>query len=293
MRSAILSLALVAIGTTQSVSVVRADETPASTNPDTPTNRVTLARTQEFSLKAKANDREYRIRVTEPSTQPPPAGYPVIYLLDGNANFATMVEIARAQRIAGVVIVGIGYPSDAPFDARRTYDFTPPSKQGKLEALLGAAEEPTGGNDEFLDFIEKDLKPDIEKRFNINRHRQTLVGHSLGGLFVLHVLFTRGECFQNYVAGSPSIWWNDQSILAEERAFIAKRGVKADLLVFVGALESGYMVHDAQRVTERLATLSAEGLRVYYTSFENENHASVLPAGLSRAYRFALDGSEN
>ncbi|HEY1599940.1 MAG TPA: alpha/beta hydrolase-fold protein [Pirellulales bacterium] len=256
------------------------------------TQGVTLPKTQAFALTSRVGKREYRILVAEPDNSPPATGYSVIYVLDGNAAFATMVDIARTQRRGGAIIVGIGYPGDVPFDPRRTYDFTPSSKRDKLGALFGASEEPTGGQDEFLDFIDNELKPTIEKRFEVNRGRQTLIGHSLGGLFVLHVLFTRPQSFQNYVAGSPSIWWNDQSVLEEERRFHANGAAKVDLLVFVGELETTYMVQDARRLAERLGPLSAAGLRVYFTPFENENHVSVLPAGLSRAYRLALDGSD-
>src|SRR5262249_22194676 len=147
----------------------------------------------------------------------------------------------------------------------------------------------TGGQDAFFTFIQEELKPKIEKRFKVNRERQTLFGHSLGGLFVLHVLYTHPEAFQTYVAGSPSLWWNDQSILAEERAFVEKQGAKVDLFLFVGDRDAKHMVLDARRLSERLAPLGAHGTRVYFQSFEGEDHVSVLPAAISRAFRIAVD----
>src|SRR3546814_5939847 len=46
-----------------------------------------------------------------------------------------------------------------------------------------------------------------------------LYGHSLGGLFALHMLYTRPGAFRTIIAASPSIWWDNQAILAEERAW--------------------------------------------------------------------------
>jgi predicted alpha/beta superfamily hydrolase len=49
--------------------------------------------------------------------------------------------------------------------------------------------------------------------------REALFGHSYGGLFALHALFTRPSSFDTFIAASPSIWWNNQFILEEEARF--------------------------------------------------------------------------
>ncbi|WP_159884176.1 alpha/beta hydrolase-fold protein [Paenibacillus puerhi] len=61
-----------------------------------------------------------------------------------------------------------------------------------------------GGAEEFIEFIESELKPLIQSEFFVDRSHQTLIGHSLGGLLVLDVLFSRTSAFQTYIAGSPS-----------------------------------------------------------------------------------------
>ncbi|MGR5913571.1 hypothetical protein ACT7DA_04955 [Bacillus pacificus] len=48
------------------------------------------------------------------------------------------------------------------------------------------------------------------------------LGHSLGGLFALHILFTNLNAFQNYFISSPSIWWNNQSVLEKEENLISE-----------------------------------------------------------------------
>jgi hypothetical protein len=208
-------------------------------------------------------------------------------------------------------VVGIGYPTDDAkvHGERRSFDLTPPTSPDWLKSLpKGPAIGKTGGNDEFLAFIEGELKPLVEKKYAVDRKRQTLFGHSFGGLFVLHTLFTKPEAFQTYLASSPSIWWNDRSVLGEEKAFAEKYACKelnARLLVTVGEweqkagpkvpkeraelLRDRRMVGNAKELADRLAKSPVKGLTVAFREFPEEDHGSVVLPAVSRGIRFALD----
>ncbi|WP_312019101.1 alpha/beta hydrolase-fold protein, partial [Lysinibacillus sp. D4B1_S16] len=64
-------------------------------------------------------------------------------------------------------------------------------------------------HNQFLDFILHELMPTVEKEWPINKKKQAVVGHSLGGLFTLYALCARPHLFSHIVAGSPSVWWAD------------------------------------------------------------------------------------
>lgn len=247
--------------------------------------------TRQFALTSKKNGREYRIFVGEPKGEAPPNGFPVIYCLDGNATFGTLYDSARrASRTLGpMVVVGIGYPTDESIDStRRSYDFIQNATEEFIANLPRRGEWKTGGQAEFIEFIEGDLKPLIEKTYTINRRKQTLIGHSFGGLFALHVLFNKPESFQSYVAISPSIWWADMTLLEEERKFIEAKGKRADLLIAVGGREKEHMIDDAKDMAGRLKEkLSSYGLRVVYKELPEEDHGSVVAGAISAALRFA------
>ncbi|MBW7460240.1 alpha/beta hydrolase, partial [Paenibacillus sepulcri] len=57
--------------------------------------RVTIPRTVQRVMHSRDGRSEYRICVAYPGEEAPPAGFPVIYLLDANAVFGTMVETMR------------------------------------------------------------------------------------------------------------------------------------------------------------------------------------------------------
>jgi predicted alpha/beta superfamily hydrolase len=101
------------------------------------------------------------------------------------------------------------------YDARRrSFDLTPSTK----------SESPGyGGADLFLDFIEDTVRPAVKARFSqLSCAREALYGHSYGGLFALHALFTRPHLFDGYMASSPSIWWNSRCILDTARSFLER-----------------------------------------------------------------------
>lgn len=246
-------------------------------------------------MRSRGSGRDYRIYLYTPEEEPPAAGYPVIYLLDANSVFGTMVESMRLQtrRFGGAaVIVGIGYETDAPFDPARHYDYTLPVPVSELPLHPEGGKWPEqGGADAFLTFVDEELKPAIERHFPIDRSRQTIFGHSLGGLFVLHTLFTKPQSFQNFVAGSPSLHWNERFLLEEERRFSARalqENLGVRVLLAVGELEKTHHSRINERVrelVERLEELS--GIAVTHKEFAGEDHVSVLPVLISQAVRFA------
>lgn len=281
---------------------------------------VRIERSQQRDIVSRAG-REYRLFVSRPLAPPPPSGYPVVYLLDANAAFGTMTEAIAMQsarphatQVAPAIVVGIGYPTALPLDTeRRTLDYTPEVDRRTLGRRPdGSAWPPTGGADAFLDFIENELKPMIARDHPIDAARQALFGHSFGGLFTLHALFTRPGTFQAYIAGSPSIWFGERAILKSEREFgeMARGATRpVRLMIGVGGLEQtlspgelampdgsprgpwierNRMVDNAREMAARLQALQKRDLTVAYEEFAGENHASVIPALVSRALRFAL-----
>jgi predicted alpha/beta superfamily hydrolase len=185
---------------------------------------------------------EYRIVIARPTGPPPAAGYPVIYVLDGNAWTALISEVIRTNLDYGdlsktepAVVVGIGYPKNDAFDrVHRCYDLTSPaSDDGSISTELGV---PGVGGDELLrDCIDSVVKPDVESNFPIDEHRQTLMGHSFGGLFTLRTLFTEPNSCQTHLALSPSIWWHNRALLADATRFEDSPNKPQGVRVFLSA----------------------------------------------------------
>lgn len=271
--------------------------------------------TIQFDLAARSGV-SYRIFLRIPKGEPPAGGWPILYLLDGNAVIGTAVDALRVQSsyplgtgILPGVLVGVGYPTDDAYDSvRRSWDMGPPPGRVYPPHHPGGPDVRTGGADEFLAFIEDELKPEIARRVAVDVARQAIFGHSFGGLFVLHALFHLPEAFSTWIVISPAIWWEEAGILTTAERFEAMRMIVAGrVLVAAGEYEQrlapfqegaadaasrvashadSRIVDNARAMAERLSAIP--GLHSEFELYRGETHMSVLPAAVNSAVRFAF-----
>jgi hypothetical protein len=244
----------------------------------------------DLRFNSADGQRHYRIRIAQPRIAPPAAGYPVVYLLDGNAVLmelnASLLARLAAQKQPPVLVL-LSYDNDLRIDANgRSYDYTPaPLQTGGMRA--------NGGADAFLKLIESQVKPAVAAKVAIAPQRQTLWGHSYGGLFVLHTLLTQPAAFQNYVAVEPSLWWGKGFILQEAQRVIEQHpAISAHLWLWTGGGEKmrsappnvkqqPLPADAAQRLAERLATLN--GLTVNFREWPGLDHGAMFTATIAPA----------
>lgn len=249
----------------------------------------------------------YELMIHVPPQPPPPAGFPAIYLLDANADFATTVDaVRRGSRRPGstgippAVVIGIGHPGGAPYDqARRQRDFT----------TVRAGREASGGAPAFLAFLREVVKPLARRSLPTDPAREILFGHSLAGYFTLWAMMQEPHGFAGYAAISPSIWWNEQGLSSALDP--ATAGYEQPrLLVAVGEWEEALapwqaglprrseiearrrerrMIGAARDLAERCARTGA--FEVKFECIAGQDHSSIVPASVNLALRFLLAAS--
>jgi predicted alpha/beta superfamily hydrolase len=282
-----------------------------------------LPLSRQFDFKSAINGRSYRVQVAIPFAPAPQNGYAVLYMLDGDAYFGTYSFAARMRALMGelqpAVVVGSGYPeAETDFKVafvRRQYDLTPSRIDPKEAAQAGLSTDPAalGGADAFLQVIEREVKPRVAALLPVDSSRGILFGHSLGGLFALHTLFTHPESFRTYLVLSPSIWFNHRVVLGNEAAFAAavKSGkIAPQVFVAVGGAEEtlpavlppgmtreqvvksiaeATMIRSAMDLGDRLKALpSVAGFSAHAQVFDGETHISVPWATVGPFLNFAL-----
>lgn len=312
---------------------------------------VSIPSSQVMDFVSKVSHHQYSISVALPLVPVPEKGYRVLYLLDGDFYFASAVEAVRHFNAPDVIVVGIGYPDDSAFVSsvlerhaplpawfgempsakaavllERSYDLSLPASDDVLAAesvpgLFVPKAKDVGGLDDFLETIEKEIKPRIAAMAPIDDAHQAIFGHSLGGLAVIHALFVEPNAFRTFIAASPSIWWNRRAVLANEARFSAavRRGTASPrVLVTMGSeedvaslalaaklgldpakleahLQNARMVENARELTLRLQAL--RGSSTYqvedYAVFSKQGHAISPWPALGRAIVFAFPQEES
>lgn len=215
--------------------------------------------------------------------------YPVIYLLDGSANedfihISGLVQFNSFEWINQVpksIVVGI-----ATVDRKRDFTFATTLEKDKKRFPT------TGHSDKFIAFIEKELQPFIDKKYKTTESKM-IIGQSLGGLLSSEILLKKPSLFNKYVIVSPSIWWDNGSILNIDSQ-ILQENFKQPTEIYIAVGKEGLTPTEIPRVMEVDANLLAEkiqasknkNIKVFFDYFPNENHGTILHLAVFNSFKF-------
>ncbi|HHX2207520.1 TPA: siderophore esterase IroE [Klebsiella pneumoniae] len=235
-------------------------------------------------------ERHYRVWTAVPDKAPPAAGYPVLYMLDGNAVMDKLDDAFLQQLFAGSppVIVAIGYKTALPFDtAARAWDYTPPLKTHEPRAGKPALPpRKTGGNDVFRQLLTETMVPQTEANLKIDPHQRAIWGHSYGGLFVLDA-WRKASLFGIYYSASPSLGQALQSPLQASQSLDAVRfrGKSLYLLEGDGKARGEPSGHEAslEVLRQTQQQLASKGLTVAFWRYPGLTHGQMFEVSLRSA----------
>ena len=152
--------------------------------------------------------------------QNPGQRYPVVYLLDGDGHFESVVGmIQQLSQVNGNTIVPemiiVGIPN-----TDRTRDLTPTHIVSDPPMMDSNFSKSTGGGENFTTFMEKELMPHIDSLYPTQPFR-VLIGHSFGGLTVMNIITNHTKLFNAYIAIDPSMWYDKEQFLKATQKKIA------------------------------------------------------------------------
>lgn len=261
-----------------------ADPAPAPAHPP-----LVLRNTQLRTLPRSANGRDYLLYVALPPgyAAAPDQRYPVLYICDGYWDF-TLINGFYGNliydRVAPhFIIVGFGYAGEhtnAEYDVLRRHDYTP------VADANDPRRERSGQAAEFLDVIQHEFIPFIEKEYRADPSWRVLSGNSLGGLFSLYALYAKPGLFQAHIAASPAA----PKALFDLEAQFAASGRKLDARLFMtgAAAESPDFLANIKRFNDRLAHRRYGGLVYQWRLIDGEGHTGTKAESYNRGVRFAF-----
>lgn len=222
-----------------------------------------------LSITSRVNATTYPLFVyLPPEAAGPRTQLPIVYALDGEWRFDTLVEIVESSG-ADVIVVAIGGVAD------RARDYVP-----RNSCTAGG-----GGHAAFLDFVRNELVPFVDGHVGGDRTRRALLGHSHGGSFVLHALFAEApgaHTFSSYLASDASISCMPGEVYAWEESYAAAYGA---LPVRLHVSFSGGV--DSPALVQRILGRGYSGLTLASNAFAG-GHTGMIPAAFSDALAFAF-----
>lgn len=234
-----------------------------------------------------ADGEAYTILIAVPDAPPPPQGYPVLYVLDGEDNFpivaATARRLFRASARSGIE-AGLIVAIEAGDLSRRARDYTPATKTPAIRAGQPGHGLPTGGADRFLDFIATVVDPAIVRDFHADPERRSILGHSFGGALVAHALLSRPGMFTNHIAASPSIWIGGGEMIETAKRYHAPPHPPR-LIVTLGEGEAARNKDAAEDIlAKRFSdTLATRGVDSRFRLLCGETHGTSMAPTISEA----------
>ncbi len=204
----------------------------------------------------------------------------VIYVLDGGADqdFPHIAGLGQLGALSWTyetfIIVGIQTKD-------RQHELTPAATDPRFVQGFPQA----GGAPAFRRFLAEEVRPFIEARYRTGK-RTALMGESLAGLFVTDTLLEQPELFDDYIAVSPSLWWDAGRIAAQAPAKLAGRGLGGRRFYMAMADEGGTMEAGIASLRTAIETAAPAGFEfVWADRSASETHATIYHGEALAAFR--------
>ncbi|MEI4471200.1 alpha/beta hydrolase [Frigidibacter sp. MR17.24] len=249
-----------------------------------------------LTLAARAAGQGVVVRIRPPQGPAPAAGWPSLWLLDGDATFPLTAPGAG-------LVVAIAFPSGERFDTpRRSEAFTPPPDAETGAPRSGPVH---GGAARFRQFLLQVLRPLVAARWPLDPGATVLFGFSYGGLFACDTLLAAPGSFARIWAASPSLWFSDRQLLrrlaAGGTALQTPGAARPEVTITAGCHEQHPPPSTAPERRAHLARramldttaafargLRAAGLPVTLVHAEGADHFAMLAPGVRGAQAAAF-----
>lgn len=253
-----------------------------------PSAKVDLGTIDSLFSKTLNEQRKIWVYVPKGAANSSKTKYPVLYLLDGDGHFYSVVGLVhQLSSINGntlcpeMIVVGIP-------NTDRTRDLTPTY----VKKVFGDTtfSKTSGGGENFTKFIAEELIPYIDSHYPTTSYR-TMIGHSLGGLMSINTIVHHPDLFANYLAIDPSMWWDARKLTKEATSIFGEKKFDNKFLYVAVAntmregMQLSELAKDTASSTEHIRSIfefcemakskSGSGLKFESKYYPDDDHSSV------------------
>lgn len=212
--------------------------------------------------------------------------YPIVYVLDGKkkGNITQAIYSFLADNLKPMIFDAIIV---AIHQKDRFYELTPNKSEYLYNGKPIAKHKKMGGATMFYQYIKKELDKEIGKSYRTTNYKG-IIGHSFGGLFVLHSILNDDSFFNSAIAIDPSLWWNDGYLVKDLKK--TKKAFSTHLLVATAKTSSKSHKQNLASFINLLETKKYCSNYKVLESKDKNHHTIILPA-LQEGFNFILGDS--
>ena len=237
-----------------------------------------------YTLQSKVlnQERQFYIHVPEQDSTKPKKAFPVLYLFDGENHFHILSSyidyLSHYEILPQIMVVGI-------INIDRKKDLTPSRTTISYDGRQDTTLKSSGGNEQFLQFIETELMPYIETNYKTTSYK-ILAGHSFGGIATINCMLTHPDLFNAYIAVSPSFYWDKNYMLKLTENTLAKLLSLKKRFFYSDGNEGTFFHADLLKFDSLIRNRTPMGLEYKYKYYPEETHMTEPVVAYYDALRF-------
>ena len=259
-------------------------------------------------INSKSIEYDFQVSIVKPASYNPETGidFPCLFVLDPGILQVMLAGISQYLNFTGFqefITIGVGPKTPHPFGyyndwlresfCTRFRDYTPGTDESVVKIVkdfFGYTGE-FGGASNYLQFIKNEIMPYVNEKYLIDNDNLSIMGHSMGGLFVLFTLFQEPDLFKQYVSLSPMLSYSNNSIFDIEESFsLENKILPKKLYLSIGSEEDSVLgegaVSSVMHFADILKSREFKEFKICDRLFEGYSHNDVLPIAVVEALKF-------
>ena len=190
-----------------------------------------VARVENVKIQSKALNQEREILIYTPADYDWRTNeyFNVIYVFDSQNreffDYTSAIVSFLTDGNQSFIVVGISSPYNEKLDYSRNNDLLPVLETEDSKKRYGKY---SGNAENFLTYVSSEVITYINSNYRTLDHN-IAVGHSLGASFILYSLLEKPNLFENYIAISPNLAYENNKLGKELIDFEYKKIKKANL----------------------------------------------------------------
>ena len=231
---------------------------------------ISIGERHSFNSEILNEERSYQIYLPPSYHSNTRAKFPVVYVLDGDYNFhydSGLIEFLcnSAFTIPEMILVGI-------------------SDKGGTKQLENS--DPKKNATNFIEFIESELKPLINKTYRTT-NLDMLIGHSKFGILATQYWMSKPDSFNVFLAIDPSYWFNEYEIVKRLESQL-KEGFNPSSKLYIAQANT-----EGMGIDELVAVLKKEAPKNdnwQLKPYPEDNHGSLHIKAISDVLNTVFEG---